>query len=245
MSQDQAVPDLPTAAPDGAALPQGEAKVAAVRSMFDRIAPRYELVNRLLTFGMDIGWRRKTVRALALPAGSLVADLACGTGDLCRDLRAGGHRAVGFDLSLGMLRHAHGEMPTAQADILRLPLPDGCLDGITCGFALRNLLALEPFFEECARVLRPGGRVALLEVSAPRNRLLAAGHRLYFTRVVPFVGARLSDREAYRYLPASVAYLPDPTELAAMVNRAGFVELDHRQLSTGIAQLLVATSARR
>lgn len=225
----------------GEDLPTGEAKVVAVRNMFDRIAPRYDLVNRVMTFRMDVGWRRRTVRELGLPAGSLVADLACGTGDFCRDLGAAGLRPVGFDLSFGMLAHARTDAPLAQADILRLPVADASLDGITCGFALRNLRALEPFFAECARALRPGGRLALLEVSAPRNRVLAAGHGVYFTKVVPFVGGRLSDRSAYQYLPKSVAYLPEGERLRAMVSEAGFTQLTHRQLSTGIAQLIVAT----
>lgn len=222
-------------------LPTGEEKVAAVRNMFDRIAPRYDLVNRVMTFRMDVGWRRRTVRELGLAPGSLVADLACGTGDFCRDLERAGLRAVGFDLSYGMLHHARTDAPLSQADILRLPLQDGCLDGITCGFALRNLRALEPFFAECARVLRPGGRVALLEVSSPRNPLLAAGHQIYFGKVVPFVGGRLSDKSAYQYLPRSVAYLPETPVLTAMLREAGFDNVAQRQLSTGIAQLLVGT----
>lgn len=213
----------------------------AVRNMFDRIAPRYDVVNRILTLRMDVGWRRRTVAQLALPVGSRVADLACGTGDLCRDLLAAGQRPVAFDLSLGMLRHARIPLPRAQADILTLPLADASLDGITCGFALRNLAGLEPFFLECARVLRPGGRVALLEVSVPGNRVLAAGHRFYFGKVVPFVGGRLSDRAAYRYLPASMVYLPQPAVLVDLLQTAGFHDVVHEQLSTGIAQLLVAT----
>lgn len=226
-------------------LPTGEAKVVAVRSMFDRIAPRYDLVNRVMTFRMDVGWRRRTVRELGLPAGARVADLACGTGDLCRDLTAAGLRAVGFDLSYGMLHHARTEVPLAQADILRLPLPGACLDGITCGFALRNLAALPPFFAECARVLRPGGRVALLEVSAPGNKVLAFGHGVYFGKVVPFIGGRLSDRSAYQYLPRSVAYLPEPDVLVGQLADAGFTDVVRHQLSTGIAQLLVATRTAR
>jgi demethylmenaquinone methyltransferase/2-methoxy-6-polyprenyl-1,4-benzoquinol methylase len=222
-------------------LPTGAAKVEAVRTMFDRVAPRYDLVNRVMTFRMDVGWRRRTVRELGLASGSLVADLACGTGDLCRDLSGAGLRCVGFDLSFGMLAHARTTAALAQADVLRLPLADAALDGVTCGFALRNLAGLEPFFAECARVVRPGGRVALLEVSAPRNRLLAAGHRLYFTKVVPFVGARLSDRAAYRYLPRSVAYLPERAALLDQLAAAGFAEVRHRELSTGIAQLISAT----
>src|SRR5436190_11740793 len=141
-------------------LPEAEDKVRAVRSTFDAIAPRYDLVNRVMTFRMDVGWRRKAVRSLELAAGSRVLDLACGTGDLCEDLAAGGYRAVGLDLSAGMLAHARTTAPLAQADVLRLPVPPASVDGAVCGFALRNFVELPAFFAELARVLRPGGRIA-------------------------------------------------------------------------------------
>jgi demethylmenaquinone methyltransferase/2-methoxy-6-polyprenyl-1,4-benzoquinol methylase len=209
--------------------------------MFDAIAPRYELVNRVMTFGMDAGWRRRTVAALGLPPGSLVVDVAAGTGDLCRVLAAAGHRPVGVDLSFGMLAAARTAAPLVQADALRLPLPDGSVDGVTCGFALRNFVALPPFLAELARVVRPGGRIALLEVAEPERRVLRAGHRFYFGRVVPRIGGLLSDRAAYRYLPRSVAYLPPPAELVGMVRDARFADAERRLLSAGIVQLLVAT----
>ncbi|MGE3620276.1 MAG: ubiquinone/menaquinone biosynthesis methyltransferase [Acidimicrobiia bacterium] len=226
-------------------LPEGEAKVAAVRSMFDAIAPRYDLVNRVMTFRMDVGWRRRTVAALGLAPGSRVADLACGTGDLCRDLARAGLRPVGFDLSYGMLAAARSPGPLAQADALRLPVPDGSVDGATCGFALRNLESLPPFFAELARVVRPEGRIALLEVAEPPNRLLAWGHGLYFGRVVPLIGGLLSDPAAYRYLPRSVAYLPPPGRMLGQLAEAGFVDVERRLLSTGIAQLVTATRRGR
>lgn len=222
-------------------LPTGAAKVAAVRDMFDRIAPRYDLVNRVMTFRLDVGWRRRTVRSLGLAPGSCVADVACGTGDLCRDLQAGGLRPLGVDLSWGMLAHARTDAPLVQADGLRLPVPDGGIDGLTCGFALRNVVDLDAFLLECARVLRPGGRLALLEVAEPPHPLLRAGHRWYFGRVVPWVGGRLSDGAAYRYLPRSVAYLPPTPELLAGVERAGFTGVERRLLTLGVAQLITAT----
>ena len=221
-------------------LPHGD-KATAVRSMFDAIAPRYDLLNRLLTFRLDIRWRRRTVRDLDLPTGSTVLDLACGTGDLCRDLDSAGHRPVGMDLSWGMLVAARTDAPLVHADALRLPAPSGTVDGVTCGFALRNLAALEPFFAELARVLRPGGRIALLEVDRPRNPLLRFGHSVYFGRVVPFVGGLLSDRSAYRYLPRSVVYLPDEADLLRQISDAGFTDVAKVRLSGGIAQLLTAT----
>jgi demethylmenaquinone methyltransferase/2-methoxy-6-polyprenyl-1,4-benzoquinol methylase len=222
-------------------LPEGDEKVQAVRSMFDTIAPRYDLVNRVMTFRMDVGWRRRTVRDLGLPKGSLVADLACGTGDFCRELQTQGHRPVGFDLSYGMLASARTEAPLVEADILRLPVPDGCLDGVTCGFALRNLVELGAFFVELARVVRPGGRIALLDVSIPPNPVLRWGHSIYFGRVVPMVGGLLSDPTAYRYLPKSVAYLPEPEVMLAQLRDAGFNDVRRDLLTTGISQLLTAT----
>ncbi|HUR24238.1 MAG TPA: ubiquinone/menaquinone biosynthesis methyltransferase [Acidimicrobiales bacterium] len=229
----------------GIELPQGEAKVKAVRAMFDAIAPRYDLVNRVMTFGMDVGWRRATVAGLGLAAGGVVVDVAAGTGDLCRELTAAGHTAVGVDLSWEMLAHARTDAPLVQADALRLPLPAAFVDGVTCGFALRNLADLPTFFSELARIVRAGGRIAMLEVAEPRSPLLRRGHTLYFTKVVPRIGGLLSDADAYRYLPRSVAYLPDPALLVAQLRDAGFTAVHRRALSGGIAQLLTATSAGR
>ncbi len=222
-------------------LPQGEEKVRAVRSMFDAIAPRYDLVNRVLTFRMDVGWRRRAVESLRLPAGSLVVDLAAGTGDLCRELDNRGYVPVGVDLSWGMLAHARTTAPLVQADALRLPLPDGAVAGATCGFALRNFVDLDGFFGELARVVRPGGRVALLEVAQPANRMLQWGHGIYFDKLVPRIGGLLSDGAAYRYLPRSVAYLPPENALLDSLAAAGFALVNRRLLSGGISQLITGT----
>ena len=202
-------------------LPQGDEKRTAVREMFDAIAPRYDLVNRVMTFRLDVRWRRRAVRELDLPAGSRVLDLASGTGDLCVDLARAGHRPVSIDLSLGMLRADHSGAPRVQADILRLPVPDAAVDGVTCGFALRNLVDLDTFFVELARVVRPGGRIALLDVGTPHNGLVRWGHAWYFGRVVPRIGGLLSDAAAYRYLPRSVAYLPPPERARGCAPRSG------------------------
>ena len=229
-------------------LPQGQAKVAAVRSMFDAIAPRYDLLNRLLTFGMDCRWRRRSVRELRLPAGARVYDLACGTGDLCRDLEASGFQPVGFDLSAGMLHasqkyRASGKLhaPMVLGDALCLPVPDQSADGITCGFALRNVVDLDRLFAELARVVRRGGRVSLLEVAEPSNPVLRFGHRLYFGRMIPLIGGLLSDRTAYEYLPKSVAYMPPTDEMLGLLTGHGFEAVNHLLLSGGIAQLITAT----
>ncbi len=209
--------------------------------MFDAIAPRYDLVNRLMTFGLDVGWRRRTVEELGLPEGSLVVDIACGTGDLCREAQARGYRAIGFDLSWGMLVSARTQAPLVQADALSLPLRDGAAAGATCGFALRNVEDLGRLFGELARVVRPGGRVALLETDEPSSAVVRWGHRLYFRRVVPFIGGILSDREAYRYLPRSTAYLPPVADLLRMLSESGFTGVKTRPLGLGAAQMIAAT----
>lgn len=222
-------------------LPTGEAKVKAVRAMFDGIAPRYELVNRVMTLGLDRGWRRRAVSRLGVPAQGLALDLACGTGDLCRELEAAGLRTIGLDLSRGMLTAARTGAPLVEADILRLPVPDASVDGITCGFALRNVADLSALLDELARVVRPAGRIALLEVAQPSSPLLRAGHAVWFGGIVPRIGGLLSDGDAYRYLPRSVEYLPPPDELLAMVSRAGFADAARTTLLFGSAQLLLAT----
>jgi demethylmenaquinone methyltransferase/2-methoxy-6-polyprenyl-1,4-benzoquinol methylase len=224
-------------------LPADSDKSHAVETMFDRIAGRYELLNRLLTFGMDVGWRRSAVRELQLPTGSLVLDLACGTGDLCRELEQQGLRAIGVDFSAGMLAAARAATPLVRGDALGLPLRDAGADGVVSGFALRNFTALEPFFSECARVLRPGGRVALLDVAEPEAPQLRALHGVWFRKVVPFVGGVVSDRDAYAYLPASTAYLPPTAELVLRFAHAGFERVERRTLGMGAAQLLTGTRA--
>lgn len=226
---------------DRESLPEGADKAAMVQSMFDAIAPRYDLVNRIMTFRLDVRWRRRAVRDLALPVGSRVLDLASGTGDLCVDLRRAGLEPISMDLSFGMLSNDRSGAPRAQADILRLPVPDGAVDGIMCGFALRNLVDLDVFFRECARAIRPGGRVALLDVGVPHNPLVRFGNNIYFGKVVPRIGALLSDGPAYRYLPRSVAYLPPRDELVARLRDAGFSDAVHTQLSGGLTQLMVGT----
>ena len=226
---------------DTEALPQGQAKVRAVQEMFDAIAPRYDLVNRIMTFRLDTRWRRKAVRELNLPAGSIVLDLASGTGDLCIDLRRVGIRPLSMDLSFGMLAADRSGSPRSQADILNLPIADNSVDGATCGFALRNLVDLTAFFNELGRVVRPGGRIALLDVGVPHNRIIRFGNGIYFGKIVPKIGGWLSDPAAYRYLPKSVAYLPPRDEMLNALRQAGFSDATHQQLSGGLTQLMLAT----
>jgi demethylmenaquinone methyltransferase / 2-methoxy-6-polyprenyl-1,4-benzoquinol methylase len=224
-----------------AGLPTGPDKTELVRSMFDAIAPRYDLVNRLMTFGLDIRWRRRSTRALGLPPGARVLDLACGTGDFLDMLSSAGLVPVGMDLSWGMLAANHTGRPLAQADGAALPLATGSVDGVTCGYALRNFTDLGATLAELARVVRPGGRISLLEVAEPDGGALLVGHRLWFRHVVPVIGGLLSDRAAYRYLPRSTAYLPPVAALRAMLVDVGFSSVNHHPLSGGLSQLLTAT----
>ncbi len=221
-------------------LPEGDEKRDAVRTMFDTIAPRYDLVNRLMTFRLDVRWRRLARESMKLAPGSVVLDLACGTGDFCVDLAADGHRPIGVDLSFGMLASARTVEPLVQGDLLELPIADGSVDGAVCGFALRNLVDLAPFFAELARVVRPGGSIALLDVSQPDRAIVRWGHGLYFNTIVPRIGGVLSDRSAYAYLPRSVSYLPPPERMVEMLGEVGLLDVEHRQLSGGITQLLTA-----
>jgi demethylmenaquinone methyltransferase / 2-methoxy-6-polyprenyl-1,4-benzoquinol methylase len=223
-------------------LPEGDDKQRAVEAMFDRIAPRYDRLNRVISLGQDRRWRRHTVSALGLPPGATVLDVACGTGDLCEALAAAGHRAVGVDFSAGMLAAAYTSAALIRANALTLPVPDGAVDGIVCGFALRNLVELDRFFRECARVTRPGGRIAALETAEPSSPLLRAGHHVWFRRIVPFVGARLSkDRDAYTYLPRSSAYLPPPHQVLGTAAAAGFGAVERRTFTAGAVQLITGT----
>ena len=222
-------------------LPQGDAKAKVVQNMFDAIAPRYDMVNRIMTFRLDTRWRKIAVRKLALSKGARVLDLASGTGDLCVDLRKAGLTPLSFDMSFGMLAADHSKAPRVQADILRLPIATKSVDGVTCGFALRNLVDLNVFFHEIARVTKSGGRIALLDVSTPTNPLIRWGNSVYFGKVVPRIGGLLSNRAAYNYLPKSVAYLPSPEQLVVMLQNSGFEHVRHEQLSGGLTQLMHAT----
>jgi len=229
------------------ALPSGAEKRASVRAMFDRIAPHYDRLNRLLTAGLDQRWRRAAIDSVGVGTDDIVLDLACGTGDLAEQCAARGARVVGVDFAGEMLRGARRRGVPAdflQGDAARLPLRDGTATVAVCGFAMRNFVELPPVFAELERVLAPGGRVALLDVDRPRTRVLRTAHSFYFDRVVPLVGGLLSDRAAYAYLPRSTVYLPPGDELCALLGKAGFTAVRRRELLFGAAQLLTGEVQR-
>jgi len=209
--------------------------------MFDTIAGRYELVNSIASLGMDRSWRHRCVSALGLPPGSSVLDVACGTGDLCRELSARGHRPVGLDLSAGMLSYAHTDAPLVLADAISAPFPPAVFDGAVSGFALRNVVDLGALFAELARVTRPGARISLLDLAEPENELLRFGHRYWANYAVPLLGSVLSDAAAYEYLPRSFAYLPPAPEMVKLLEASGFRAVEHELLSGGVSQLYIAT----
>ena len=224
-------------------LPTEEEKAVIVRAMFERIAPRYDALNRLFSFRLDQHWRRETIRALALSPQDTVLDLACGTGDLSELAAQSGARVIGVDFAGNMLSGARRRSiraELAQADASCLPFRSGWASVVVSGFALRNFVSIPAVLAEISRVLTPGGRVAFLEVDTPHNMFLRWGHSIYFNRVVPLLGAVLSDAWAYSYLPRSVAYLPEPAALQEMFAKADLRNFTKRRLSGGIAQLLTA-----
>lgn len=230
-----------------ATLPSGGEKRTAVRLMFERIAPRYDALNRILTFGLDQRWRQRALRAIAVGPGDVVVDVATGTGDLAELAAARGARVIGIDYTRGMLHGAQRRGVRAhfvQADAEKIPLPDAFATVVTCGFSLRNFVSLPAVFSEMARILAPSGRLAIVEVDVPRSRLVRMGHAIYFDRIVPRVGALLSDRAAYAYLPQSVTYLPARDALLQLVRDAGFDAVSHEPLLLGAAQLVTAARKR-
>jgi demethylmenaquinone methyltransferase/2-methoxy-6-polyprenyl-1,4-benzoquinol methylase len=211
-----------------------------VRSMFDRIAPVYDGMNRAMTLGLDRKWRRLTAEAVVRP-GDRVLDACCGTGDLALAAARAGGRVTGVDFSGEMLARAERKAPEfdwVQADAAALPFPDESFETVTVGFGIRNLADLEAGLRELARVLVPGGRLGCLEITRPRG-VLRPFFRLWFDGLVPLAGKVLPGGAAYSYLPASVRRFPGPEDLAAAMQRAGFADVGWRLLGGGIVALHV------
>jgi demethylmenaquinone methyltransferase / 2-methoxy-6-polyprenyl-1,4-benzoquinol methylase len=235
------------------ALPTpGAPETLAVRSMFDRIAPRYDLVNRLLSAGTDVRWRRRAVDALALPPGARVLDLCTGTADLLVEALARDptRRGVGLDLSTSMLARGAGKLARAHldpraclvaGDAQRLPLRSGGFDGALVAFGIRNVGDPAAALSELRRVLRPGGRLVVLEFSTPRG-LFGLVFGAYSRHVLPRVGGWISgDRGAYAYLPESVARFATPADFGARMEAAGFEDVRWAPLTGGIAHVFEGT----
>jgi demethylmenaquinone methyltransferase/2-methoxy-6-polyprenyl-1,4-benzoquinol methylase len=211
----------------------------AVRAMFDRIAPVYDVMNRVMTAGLDGRWRRLAAAAVVHP-GDRVLDAACGTGDLAvADRKAGAGKVSGLDFSERMLERARrkdASIDWVQGDMLALPFADGTFDAATVGFGVRNVADLELALRELRRVLRPGGRLAILEITRPRG-VLRPFFSLWFDRIVPLLGKILPGGSAYTYLPASVKRFPDAETLARLLEESGFGEVKVRLLAGTIVAL--------
>jgi demethylmenaquinone methyltransferase/2-methoxy-6-polyprenyl-1,4-benzoquinol methylase len=222
----------------------------AIQAMFATAAPRYDLLNHLLSGNLDRIWRRRAVASLALPTESRILDLATGTGDLAFALGNGGFRAVGADFCFEMLaigrrkarRRTRLPLPLLAADALHLPFRSGSFDGLTIGFGVRNFEDLPRGLAEMSRVLRPGGRLAILEFPPPPKGPFGILLRFYLTRVLPTIGSLLSPNgAAYSYLPASVEGFASPEELAKRMAEAGLADVRYELLTFGTAALHLAT----
>jgi demethylmenaquinone methyltransferase/2-methoxy-6-polyprenyl-1,4-benzoquinol methylase len=226
---------------DGNPVPRDE-----VARMFDDIAPVYDRLNTVMTFGLDRGWRRAAVAAASLEPGSTVTDVACGTGKLTAELaeRVGPFgKVIGIDLSGGMLERARAEyrdlvqVEFRQGDALALPLEAGEVDAATIAFGLRNLADFDAGFRELTRVVRPGGRVVCLELTMPRPRWWGRLYHAMFRRTAPLAGSAFGRGQAYRYLPESLQGFPDADRLADTMRAAGLADVGYRRLGLGMVAL--------
>lgn len=234
-------------------LPPLEHKSTYVQTMFGKIAARYDLLNRVMTFGLDRGWRAFAVRhvtPLDIAAPHCALDVATGTGDFLPMLHAAMPDAlvVGLDFALPMMQAGGAKLEAAGArsgyvggDALSLPFPDNSFDAITTGFGMRNVVNIETAFREMYRVAKPGGRMACLEVARPRNALVRLGHQVYFNRVVPIIGKLIAgNAEAYTYLPQSAQRFPPPDELADLLRNASWHNVSYALLGFGAVAVHVA-----
>jgi demethylmenaquinone methyltransferase/2-methoxy-6-polyprenyl-1,4-benzoquinol methylase len=235
------VVDAPDKAPD------------RIAGMFDAIAPRYDLLNHLLSAGIDRRWRAKAIASLHLQGGETLVDVCTGTADVALEAGERAARIVGVDFAGAMLARGRVKVQDAGADrritlvrgdAMRLPAADASADAVTVAFGIRNVEKPEVGLAEMARILRPGGRLAILEFGMPRLPGVAALYRWYFSRVLPFIGRRLSGHTAaYSYLPASVGTFPPPAEFMTLLRQAGFSQVRADPLTFGIVYLYTAVKA--
>ena len=229
-----------------------ESRAQAIQEMFSAIAPRYDFLNRLLSLGIDRGWRRTLVRIALREETKAILDVACGTGDVSLELRqkAPRSRIVGLDFSQAMLDLAQVKIDQVQAGIElvaasaeELPFPPADFDLLTIAFGIRNVVDKKKALAEFYRVLKPHGRLAILEFSQPQAAWLRALYNLYFFKILPLVGGLFARRSAYRYLPDSVAKFPSRDDFSSWLKEAGFRQCRYHSLTFGIATLYLAEKA--
>ena len=227
------------------------AKKEGIRKLFDNIAPDYDRLNHILSLNIDKGWRRKAVKELVDTAGPLeILDVACGTGDFTIEIAQkapAGSKVTGIDLSEGMMAIGREKIKAAgvdavmvQGDCEELPYSDNTFHRISVGFGVRNFEHLQIGLNEMYRVLTPGGKLVILELSVPSNPIVRWCYKLYFLNILPTIGGWISgDRGAYEYLPASVLKFPAPNKFIPMLQQAGFSKVIHRSLTLGICRMYI------
>lgn len=231
---------------------QAAAKTEQVRQMFDAIAPAYDFMNRAMTLGIDIWWRRLAVKRLKRIAPATILDVATGTGDFAIQLNSSlrPQHITGIDLSQGMLNEARRKVEEKglwevisfeQGDCMALPMQDATFDAVTVAFGVRNFEHLQQGYREMARVLRPGGMLCVLELSTPTNRLIRWFYDLYTLHIIPWIGSLKSgDKQAYRYLPQSIAAVPQGDEMLQLMRNAGLHDATYKRLTLGVCTIYTA-----
>ena len=233
--------------------PYGEgAKTEQVRQMFDAIAPAYDFMNRAMTLGIDIWWRRLAVKRLKRITPAHILDVATGTGDFAIQLHDSLHpqHITGIDLSPGMLAEAQRKVKEKglqevisfeEGDCMALPMQDNTFDAVTVAFGVRNFEHLQQGYQEMARVLRPGGMLCVLELSTPTNKLIRWFYDLYTLHIIPAIGSiKSGDKSAYRYLPNSIAAVPQGDDMLQLMRNAGLKEATFRRLTLGVCTIYTA-----